>query len=44
MNNHDFIIVVDSRERTPFYFGDWPTTPGTLTSGDYSIVGSVASW
>jgi ERCC4-type nuclease len=34
-----FAIVVDTREQTPFAFGDWPTVPGTLESGDYSIVG-----
>jgi DNA excision repair protein ERCC-4 len=34
-----FTIVIDSREQTPFCFGDWPTAPGTLASGDYSIQG-----
>jgi len=34
-----FTIVIDTREQTPFCFGDWPTAPGTLASGDYSIQG-----
>jgi ERCC4-type nuclease len=34
-----FAIVIDTREQTPFVFGEWPTVPGKLDSGDYSILG-----
>lgn len=34
------IIVIDSREQTPFEFGDGvQTVPGSLETGDYSIQG-----
>jgi DNA excision repair protein ERCC-4 len=34
-------LLVDSREQTPFPFTDYNCTviPGTLTTGDYSVVG-----
>ena len=36
----DMLIVVDTREQTPFKFGpEYQTTPGTLQSGDYSLKG-----
>jgi len=33
-----FTIVVDTREQTPFDFGDHPVVRGTLDAGDYSIL------
>ncbi len=33
------IIVVDTREQTPFKFPGMQTVPGTLKSGDYSLKG-----
>jgi DNA excision repair protein ERCC-4 len=32
-------IVIDTREQTPLTFKRLPSVPGTLTSGDYSILG-----
>jgi ERCC4-type nuclease len=34
-----FIIVIDSREQTPWEFPKTSTTRGSLTTGDYSIKG-----
>ncbi|MFH1602727.1 MAG: ERCC4 domain-containing protein [Pseudomonadota bacterium] len=34
-----FTIVVDTREQTPFTFGDTPTVVKGLKTGDYSILG-----
>ena len=33
------IVVIDSREQTPWEFSNLPTERATLDSGDYSIVG-----
>jgi len=30
-------IIIDSREKTPWNFGDYPTVPGSLSTGDYSL-------
>lgn len=43
-SNHPFTIVVDTRETKPWILVDtkgapWPTQPGTLKTGDYTIVG-----
>jgi len=32
-------IIIDSREQCPLDFPNLPTTVGTLTTGDYSIIG-----
>jgi len=32
-------IIIDTREQRPFHFDDWPTSAGTLATGDYSIQG-----
>lgn len=32
-------IIVDTREQTPLVFGNLPSEPGTLQSGDYSVKG-----
>ena len=34
-----FQIIIDSREQTPLPFSRYATMPGTLYTGDYSIVG-----
>ncbi|MCZ6653511.1 MAG: hypothetical protein O7D91_10855 [Planctomycetota bacterium] len=34
------VIVVDSREQTPWKFANLPSEPGSLTTGDYSVKGS----
>lgn len=34
-----FTISIDTREQAPFAFDAWPTAPGTLATGDYSIAG-----
>ena len=33
------VIVTDSREQTPWQFHNLPSEPGSLTTGDYSLVG-----
>lgn len=33
------VVLVDTREQTPFIFSDLPTEPATLATGDYSIRG-----
>ena len=38
MDNH-FTIVIDTREQTPFNFGDLPVAIKSLDTGDYSIAG-----
>jgi ERCC4-type nuclease len=38
MTDHRPTIIIDSREQTPWTFADnWPTMPGTLVTGDYSL-------
>lgn len=32
-------IIIDTREQTPLTFPNTPTTAGTLTTGDYSVLG-----
>jgi len=32
-------IIIDTREQTPLVFGNLPSEPGTLQSGDYSVKG-----
>ena len=38
-NEIDIVIVTDTREQEPLKFVHLPTVTGTLTSGDYSVVG-----
>jgi len=34
------VIIVDTREQTPLVFKHLPARPGTLATGDYSLVGA----
>jgi hypothetical protein len=38
------VIVIDSREQEPLKFENFPSVPGTLYAGDYSIRGLEASF